>query len=71
MKKRKIIIYSIVLLLLLSCIGLGTFSLLMGEKFTNNNIVFEVNDEEAYCQISGEYFYNNVVDADKAYTPKM
>lgn len=67
MKKRKIVIYSIIAFLLLACVGLGTASLLMGDKFTNNNISFQVDDAAAYCRITGEYFYNNEEQTEKKY----
>lgn len=71
MKKRKIVVYSIIAFLLLACVGLGTASLVMGDKFTNNNISFQVNDSAAYCKVTGKYFYNGEEQAGKSYDTQV
>lgn len=68
MKKKKIVIYSVILVILLCCISLGTAAILAGNQYKNNNISFVVEDDEAYCMISGEYFYNGESVNDKTYT---
>lgn len=69
MKKGKILIYSVVLLLLVACVGLGAFSLVMKDRYTNNKITFEVNYDGAYCKVSGKYYYNGNEQTDKRYDP--
>ena len=69
MKKGKILIYSVVLLLLVACVGLGAFSLVIKDSYSNNKITFEVNNNGAYCKVSGKYYYNGAEQTDKNYDP--
>lgn len=70
MKKKKIIVYAIVLLLLVSCVGLGAISMFMGNSYKNNKVTFEVQDDLAYSKIEAKYYYNNQENTDKAYGPE-
>lgn len=70
MKNKKVIIYSIILLLLISCVGLGAASLIMADNYKNNNVTFEVEDDMAYSKIEGKYYYNNQEQTAKAYGPE-
>lgn len=67
MKKKKIVFYSIILLLLLGCLGMGAISIFMGDSYKNNNVSFVVDKSQAYCRIEGSYYYNGQIQNDKSY----
>lgn len=67
MKRKRLIIYIVVLILMICFIGVGVASLIMQNKYKNNNVEFELNDAQAYCIIDGKYFINGHENTDKAY----
>ena len=67
MKKQKIVIYSLILVLLVTCIGFGIITMFVQNRYKNNNVSFEVNDNMGYCKVSGKYYYNGEEITEKAY----
>lgn len=65
--KRKIVIYSLIIVTLLCFTAAGVVSAIMKDNYKNNNIIFQVNDQKAYCNIVGHYYYNNVEVTDSNY----
>lgn len=59
MTKRKIIFYSIILIILFSFLTVGTIGTIMGNTYKNNEVSFVVDDVKAYCNILGKFYYKN------------
>ena len=56
---KKIIYYSILLGVLVIAAGLGLYNLIIGTTYRNNEVSFKVNNEDAYFQAWGDYYYGN------------
>lgn len=54
---KRIIYYSILLGLLTIVAGFGLYSLISATSYKNNDISFKVNNEDAFFQASGDYYY--------------
>ena len=56
---KKIIYYSILLGVLVIAAGLGLYNLIIGTTYRNNEVSFKVNNDDAYFQAWGDYYYGN------------
>lgn len=65
--KRKIIIYSVLLGLLLIMAGVGVFDLVIKTKYKNNEITFRVQNEDAFFVANASYYYGDVTEATKTF----
>ncbi len=66
--KRKIIIYSVILLLFVTFIGIGAVALITGQNYNNNNVDFNLENETAYCEITGKVFVGqNAINSNTPY----
>lgn len=66
--KKRIVIYSVFLVVLTIMTILGLINLVLDTKYTNNDITFTVNNEEAYFVASGQYYYGDVSEPTKTYS---
>ena len=53
MSVRKIVFSTIFLVVLVAFFGIGIFTLLKGDEYKNNEVVFEIKNELAYSSIEG------------------
>lgn len=67
MKRKRLVLYIIVLILMICLIGVGVASFIIQNQYTNNNVEFELGSAQAYCTISGKYYINGVEDENYAY----
>lgn len=66
--KRKIIIYSVILLLFVTFVGVGAVALVTGQNYNNNNVDFNLENETAYCEITGKVFVGqNAINSNTPY----
>lgn len=66
--KKRIVIYSVFLGVLTIMTILGLVNLVLGTKYTNNDVTFTVKNEEAYFIASGQYYYGDVLDPTKTFS---
>ena len=67
MKKKKLLFYISIMVVLIAFLTVGVVSFLVGDTYKNNNIVFYLDSTNAYSRIQGKYFYNNEEQIEKAY----
>ena len=65
--KRKIIIYSVLLGLLLIMTGVGIFDLVIKTKYKNNEITFRVQNDDVFFVANASYYYGDVSEATKTF----
>lgn len=70
MVKRRVIIYVVTLITLLTCVSVGTVAAVQNNKFKNNNISFIVGSENAYCSLEAKYYYCGEEKVEQAYEKK-
>lgn len=70
MKKKRVIFYSIILLVLVVFVGVGVIGFISKDTYKNNNITFVVDSLKAYSRIQGKYYYNGQELTNKAYDEK-
>lgn len=56
---KKMIYYGILLGLLAIVAGFGLYNIVSSVNYKNNELTFKVNNEEAYFQASGDYYYGD------------
>ena len=56
MSIRKLVFSTIFLVVLIAFFGVGIISILKGNEYTNNDIMFEIVNEVAYSSIEGWYY---------------
>lgn len=65
--KRRIIIYSIFLGLLTVLTGFGIFNLIINTTYKNNDVVFKVNNKDAFFEAVGDYYEGDSTDSKSHY----
>lgn len=64
---KKIIYYCILLGLLTVAVGLGVYNLVAATSYKNNELIFKVNNEDAFFEATGNYYYGDVADPTSVY----
>lgn len=65
--KKKIIYYSILLALLTVAVGFGMYNIVASTNYKNNRVSFKVNNDDAFFQASGTYYYGAVDEPTSTY----
>lgn len=57
MRTTKAVFFSIIALIMIGFIIVGTISIVKKQHYTNNDVTFKLEKDLAYCTIDGKYYY--------------